>query len=113
MAGEFQNLSVALKVVYPNKALEAIINEEAPFRAALGKSVPAGAKVTQGDVKFNGVLAMPQNVAQIVDGDDLQDAGERAEVQFNLKPDHLPGHDGHRLADPQGGQLLDLRVQRG
>ena len=91
MAGEFQNLSVALKVVYPNKALEAIINEEAPFRAKLGKSVPAGGKVTEGDVKFNGVLAMPQNVAQIVDGDDLQDAGERAEVQFNLKPTIFQG----------------------
>lgn len=86
MAGEFQNLGVALKVVYPNKALEAVINEEAPFRAALGKSVPAGAKVTEGDVKFNGVLATGQNVAQIVDGGDLIDAGERSEVQFNLRP---------------------------
>lgn len=91
MAGEFQNLGVALKTVYPSKALEAIINEEAPFRAKLGKSVPAGARVTSGDVKFNGVLAMPQNVAQIVDGDDLQDAAERSEVQFNLRPTIFQG----------------------
>lgn len=91
MAGEFQNLGVALKVVYPNKALEAIINEEAPFRAKLSSAVPAGARVTSGDVKFNGVLAMPQNVAQIVDGDDLQDAAERSEVQFNLKPTIFQG----------------------
>lgn len=91
MAGEFQNLGVALKVVYPSKALEAVINEEAPFRAALGKSVPAGAKVTSGNVKFNGVLALPQNVAQIVDGDDLQDAAERSEVQFTLAPTIFQG----------------------
>lgn len=86
MAGEFQNLGVAIKVVYPSKALEAVINEEAPFRAKLNKSTPAGARVTEGSVKFNGVLALPQNVAQIVDGGDLQDAGERSEVQFTLNP---------------------------
>jgi hypothetical protein len=91
MAGEFQNLGVAIKVVYPSKALEAVINEEAPFRAWLGKNVPAGAKVTEGTVKFNGVLALPQNVAQIVDGDDLQDAAERSEVQFTLNPTIFQG----------------------
>lgn len=91
MAGEFQNLGVALKVVYPSKALEAIINEEAPFREKLSKSVPAGAKVTEGSVKFNGILALPQNVAQIVDGDDLQDAAERSEVQFTLAPTIFQG----------------------
>jgi hypothetical protein len=86
MAGEFQNLSYALKVVYPSKALEAVINEEAPFRKKLAASVPAGARVTEGNVKFNGVLALPQNVAQITDGSYLQDAAERAEVQFTLAP---------------------------
>lgn len=86
MAGEYQNLGVSIKTVYPNKSLEPMINEEAPFREKLSKSVPAGAKISEGDLKFNGVLALPQNVAQIVDGDDLQDAGERSEVQFNLKP---------------------------
>ena len=86
MAGEFQNLGVALKTVYPSKALEPMLNEEAPFRQKLAKSVPAGAKVSKGDVKFNGVLALPQNVAQILDGDDLMDATERSEVQFNLRP---------------------------
>lgn len=86
MAGEFQNAGVAIKVVYPSKALEPMINEEAPFRARLSKSVPTGGKVSEGDVKFNGILALPQNVAQIQDGDDLQNAGERSEVQFNLRP---------------------------
>jgi len=86
MAGEFQNLGDALKVVYPTKALEPMINEEAPFREKLAKSVPSNAKISEGDLKFNGVLALPQNVAQIVDGGDLQDAAERSEVQFNLRP---------------------------
>lgn len=86
MAGEYQNLGVALKVVYPNKALEPMINEEAPFRAKLDSQVPAGSRITEGDLKFNGILALPQNVGQIIDGDDLQDAGERSEVQFQLKP---------------------------
>lgn len=86
MAGEFQNLGVALKVIYPSKALEPMINEEAPFRAKLAKSVPAGARASEGDLKFNGVLALPQNVGQIVDAGDLQDAEERSEVQFNLRP---------------------------
>jgi hypothetical protein len=85
-AGLYQNLGVAIKTIYPNKALEPMINEEAPFREKLGKSVPSGSKFSEGDLKFNGVLALPQNVGQIVDGGDLQDAGERSEVQFNLKP---------------------------
>lgn len=86
MAGEYQNLGVSIKTIYPNKSLEPMINEEAPFREKLSKSVPAGAKVSEGLVKFNGVLALPQNVSQIIDGDDLMDAGERSEVQFELKP---------------------------
>ncbi len=86
MAGEFQNLGYAIKTVYPSKALEACINEEAPFRAKMSKEIPAGGRVSEGTVKFNGVLALPQNVAQILDGDDLQDAGERSEVQFTLNP---------------------------
>lgn len=91
MAGEFQNLGVALKTVYPSKALEAVINEEAPFRAKLSKGVPAGGKVSEGTVKFNGVLALPQNVGQIVDGDDLQDVADRSEVQFTLLPTIFQG----------------------
>lgn len=91
MAGEFQNLGYALKTVYPTKALEAVINEEAPFRARLSKSIPAGGRVSEGSVKFNGVLALPQNVGQIVDGDDLQDTAERSEVQFTLIPTIFQG----------------------
>jgi hypothetical protein len=86
MAGEFQNLGVAIKVVYPSKALEPMLNENAPFRAKLSKSVPAGSKASEGLLTFNGVLALPQNVGQIVDAGDLQDAAERSEVQFTLKP---------------------------
>ncbi|NIN66113.1 MAG: hypothetical protein GTO63_15745 [Anaerolineae bacterium] len=82
----FTDLGVALKVIYPSKALEPMINEEAPFREKLNKSTPAGARVTEGDVKFNGVLALPQNVAQILDEGDLQTARGRNEVQFNLRP---------------------------
>jgi hypothetical protein len=85
-AGAFQDLGSALKTIYPSKALEAIINEEAPFREALSKNLPAGGRVTEGEVKFNGVLKTPQNVGQILDGGDLQDAAERYEVQFALKP---------------------------
>jgi hypothetical protein len=91
MAGEFQNLGNALKIVYPNKALEALIQEETPFRSALSKNLPAGGRVSEGELKFNGVLALPQNVGQIVDGEDLQDAGERQEVQFSLKPTIFQG----------------------
>lgn len=86
MAGEFQNLGVALKTIYPAKAVEALINEETPFRNALSKDLPAGGRVNEGEVKFNGVLKTPQNVGQTLDGGALQDAGERYEVQFTLKP---------------------------
>lgn len=85
-SGEFQNLGYAVKTIYPSKALEAFINEEAPFRERLNRDIPAGGKVNEGTVKFNGVLALPQNVAQILDGDDLQDAADRTEVQFTLNP---------------------------
>jgi hypothetical protein len=85
-AGLFQDLGVALKTVYPTKAVEAIINEETPFREALSKNLPAGGRVSEGELKFNGVLKTPQNVGQIFDGAPLQDAAERYEVQFSLKP---------------------------
>jgi len=91
MAGEFPNLGYALKVLYPTKALEPMLNEEAPFRAKVKTAIPAGSRVSEGDVKYNGVLALPQNVGQIVDGGDLQDAAERSEVQFTLKPSIFTG----------------------
>ena len=86
MAGEFQNIDNALKIVYPPKAIEAMVNEETPFRKWLKKQIPAGGRVTEGIVKFGANLAPPQNVGQTADGGALVTPKDRTDRQFTLRP---------------------------
>lgn len=86
MAGEFESITNALKIVYAPKVVEAMVNSETPFRRKLGKSLPAGGRVTEGIVKFGGDLNPPQNVGQQVDGGALPAPKERTDVQFQLTP---------------------------
>ena len=86
MAGEFESITAAIKTIYPPKAVEAMTNEDAPFRKALNKQVPAGAMPTEGIVKFGGNLNPPQNQGQLLDGGSLPVPKDRDDVQFQLTP---------------------------
>jgi hypothetical protein len=91
MAGEFEQITSALKTVYADKVVEPMVNEDAPFRKQLSKSVPAGARLTEGIVKFGGNLNPPENIGQLVDGGTLPTAKERTDVQFQLTPTLFAG----------------------
>jgi hypothetical protein len=89
--GAFTTVTNALKQVYSTKRVEAMINEETPFRAWLKKSVPAGTRVREGIVKFGANLAPPQNTGQILDGGTLPLPKDRTQDQFELYPTLFPG----------------------
>lgn len=92
MAGEIQNITNALKIAYPPKAVEPVLNEELVFRPWLQKSIPAGAKVTDGGlINFGANLGPPQNVGQLVDGGTLPAPKDRTDRQFQLKPTLFAG----------------------
>lgn len=86
MAGEFTSITDALKIAYPPKAIEAMVNSEAPLRQQLRKMVPAGARPSEGIVKFGGNLNPPQNQGQLNDGESLPTPTDRTQVQFQLTP---------------------------
>jgi len=91
MAGEFESITNALKIAYPPKVVEPMVNEETAFRRTLQKSVPSGARVNEGIVKFGGNLNPPQNIGQNVDGGTLPPAKDRTDVQFTLTPTLFAG----------------------
>lgn len=86
MAGEFHNITDALKIAYPPKVVEPMVNEETPFRRQVQKSVPADAKPTEAIVKFGGNLNPPMNFGNTVDGGTLPTPKDRTDVQFQLTP---------------------------
>lgn len=86
MAGEFDQITNALKIAYPPKVIEPMVNEETPFRKQLKKSIPGGGRVTEGIVKFGFNLNPPQNVATIKDSGTLPIPKNRTELQGQLTP---------------------------
>lgn len=86
MAGEFDSITNALKIAYPPKAIEPMVNQETPFRTQLKKLIPAGGRVTEGIVKFGANLNPPQNQGQLIDGGALPAPKDRTQDQFQLTP---------------------------
>lgn len=86
MAGEFDQISTALKNAYPKSVIDPMVNEETPFRKKLKKSVPAGSKPSEGLVKFGANFNPPQNLGNIADGDTLAPAKDRTQDQASLSP---------------------------
>lgn len=91
MAGEFDQITNALKNAYPQKAVEAMINAETPFRNALSKNLPAGSTAGSGILKFGANLNPPQNNAQINDGASLVAPKDRTDKQLTLQPTIFSG----------------------
>lgn len=86
MAGEFDQITNALKNAYPKNVIDPMVNEETPFRKKLKKSVPAGSKPSEGLVKFGANFNPPQNVGNLADGDTLPPAKDRTQDQAQLVP---------------------------
>lgn len=91
MAGEFDQITNALKNVYPSKALEAMTNEETVFRKALMKNLPAGGRASEGILKFGANFSPPQNVGQTIDAGALPAPIDRTQDQFKLVPTIFAG----------------------
>lgn len=82
----------ALKIMYPDKIVETMIQEEKIFRPRLKRSLPPGARLSDGyEIRFGARLAASQNVAPISDGGNFPITGLPVDKQFIFKPVILAG----------------------
>jgi hypothetical protein len=90
--GAFDDAAVtpALKNMYPQKAVDAMTNEEAVFVPAMKKSIP-GPVGTEGILKFGANFNPPQNVGQLGDVGTLPPPKDRTQDQLTLKPTIFAG----------------------
>ena len=89
--GAFESITNDLKLAYPRKNIEPMVNVETPFRRTLKRDLPSGARVTEGIVTYGGNLAPPQNIVMTGDLGSLPVPKDRVSVQFTLKPVIFPG----------------------
>lgn len=82
----------SLKVAYPPKAVETMIQEKKVFRPRLARDLPPGAKLNDGyQINFAARLAPAQNVAQIKDAGNFPIPKEATDRQFVFKPTIFAG----------------------
>jgi len=86
MVGTFTDVTDSLKLAYPSKFIEPMVNNETNFRNWLEKSIPSGAIFREGKVQFGFNLNPPKNVAQISDGDQLPTPKDRTDIQGTILP---------------------------
>ncbi len=92
MAGEFDQITNALKSAYPPVAVEAMVNEETPFRKALSREVPAGSRSAgEGILKFGANFNPPQNIGVTNDGAAYPVPKDRTQDQLTLRPQMFVG----------------------
>ena len=90
--GAFYDIyTTEIKTVYPDIALEPVLNQEQKFRPKLSKSLPPGAKKGKGSIVFPAYLATPENVGQISDQSDLPPSKNRTSALFTLRPTTFVG----------------------
>lgn len=87
MAGLITDIPDSLKIAYPPRAVEAMVQEEQIFRPRLSRELPAGARVTDGyQINFGARLTPSNNVAQILDGGNFPVPKDAVDRQFVFKP---------------------------
>lgn len=93
MVGLITDISTnSLKIFYPPKAVETMAQEELVFRPRLSRSLPPGAKQTDGyQINFGARLSPAQNVAQILDGGNFPIPKDAIDRQFVFKPTVFSG----------------------
>lgn len=84
--------SNSLKVSYPEGDVETMIQEDQEFRPRLSRSLPSGARITDGyEIRFAARLNPSQNVAQIQDGGNFPISKEAVDRFFVFKPTVFAG----------------------
>jgi hypothetical protein len=82
----------SLKVFYPERAVETMIQEDQEFRPRLSRDLPSDARITDGyEIRFGARLSPSQNVAQILDGANFPVTKEAIDRQFIFKPTIFAG----------------------
>ena len=94
MAGEFDQITNALKIAYPPKAIDPMVNDETPFRKKLKRSIPPGGKAAGGILKFGANFNPPQNVGYNADAGTMPAPKDRTQDQFQLTPVMFAGSFG-------------------
>ena len=87
MAGAITDIANSLKVAYPTRAIETMVQAEQVFRPRLARELPAGARLTDGyEIRFGARLSPSQNVGQILDQGSFPYAKDAIDRQFVFKP---------------------------
>lgn len=87
MAGAITDIADSLKIAYPPRAVETMVQEEQVFRPRLTRELPPGARITDGyQINFGARLSPSNNVAQILDSGNFPAAKDAVDRQFVFKP---------------------------
>src|SRR5271169_789886 len=87
MPGLITDIPNSLKIAYPKKAFETMIQEDLVFRPRLKRDLPPGAKLTDGyEIHFGARLSPAQNVSQIADGGNFPIPKDATDRQLIFKP---------------------------
>jgi hypothetical protein len=77
----------ALKIAYPKKAVETMIQEDLVFRPRLKRGLPPGARISDGyEIHFGARLNPAQNVGMIADGGEFPTPKDAIDRQFIFYP---------------------------
>jgi len=92
MAGNIGDLGDTIKNIYPDLALEPMLNDQVVLRPLLAAKLPSGAVISSGyTVKFAAQLKRGQNTAQMGDGKVFPFMKDRLDKQFTLNPTMFAG----------------------
>jgi hypothetical protein len=87
MVGLITDNTDSLKIAYPPKAVETMLQEDLVFRPRLKRSLPPGARLSDGyQINLPARLNSSQNVSQIADGGNFPIAKDPLDRQFIFKP---------------------------
>lgn len=90
--GLISEIPDSLKVAYPPRAVNTMIQEDIKFRPRMKRGLPPGAKISDGyEIKFGARLDASQNVSQIVDGGNFPIPKDAVDRQFTFKPSIFAG----------------------
>lgn len=90
--GLIGEITDSLKIAYPPKAVETMIQEDLVFRPRMKRGLPPGARINDGyQINFGARLSPSQNVSQIADGGNFPIPKDATDRQFIFKPTIFTG----------------------
>lgn len=92
MAGLITDIPDSIRTIWPERAVNTMIQEDLVFRPRLKRELPPGSKITDGyDIRINARLNASQNVAQIADGGNFPIPKDATDRNFTFKPTIFAG----------------------